>query len=299
MADAGQLPGLHVERRRLDHLKLTGAQPRPPQCPDGSLVAVGHLPEAHRPTDEGDPLVPLLQQMRHGEVAAEHVVDRHRALAVGRRSAVHEHHRSAPALQPREPVMGAGHRRDQDPLHPVLLQQFQVVRFLDLLIVAVAQDDGQARLAGLVLDPACHVGEERVRHVEHDQPYGPAPPGPELARRLVPDETQMLDGRLHPAAGGLGHHVRPVEHVRDSAHRNARVRGNVPDADRRVGHDVPAPPVPQVCGDPLERVKQVSPGGGRAAARVGDASRAGRACGPAWCVCSTVRRRQGRYREVM
>jgi hypothetical protein len=101
-------------------------------------MAVGHLAEGHRPADEGDPLVPGLQQMRHGEVAAEHVVHRHRALAVGRRSAVHEHHGGAPALQAREPVIGAGHRRDQDPLNPVLLQQLQVVGLLGLLVVAVA-----------------------------------------------------------------------------------------------------------------------------------------------------------------
>jgi hypothetical protein len=41
------------------------------------------------------------------------------------------------------------------------------------------------------------------------------------------------------------------------------------------------------------------PAAGGPQPRVGDASRAGRECGPARCVSSAVRRRQGRYREVM
>src|SRR5580692_9662388 len=47
-------------------------------------------------------------------------------------------------------------------------------------------------LAGLVLPPACHVGEERVGHVEYDKPDRPAVPGAQLARGLVPDEPEPL-----------------------------------------------------------------------------------------------------------
>jgi hypothetical protein len=72
----------------------------------------------------------------------------------------------------------------------VFFEQLKVAGFLRLLIVAVTQDDSQSRLAGLVLDAARHVGEERVRDIEDDKPDHAAPPGPELASRLVPDEAQ-------------------------------------------------------------------------------------------------------------
>ena len=112
---AGQLPGLHVECRRLDHLELIGAQASPPQCPMAPSWRSATCRIGHGPPTKATRSWLRLQQMRHGEVTAEHVVDRHRALAVGRRSAVHEHHRGAPALQAHEPVVGAGHRGDQDP----------------------------------------------------------------------------------------------------------------------------------------------------------------------------------------
>ena len=134
--------------------------------------------------------------------------------------------------------MRTGHRRDQDSLHPVLFQQLQVVRFFRLLVVAVAQDQRQARFARLILHAAGDVGEERVRHVEHDQADGAAPAGPQLARRLVPDEPQLLDRGLHPDAGGLGNHVRPVEHIGHRANGDASVGSDIPDADRRVCHGV-------------------------------------------------------------
>ena len=174
------------------------------------------------------------QQVRDREVAAEHVVDRDRALAAGRRPAVDEHHGGAPPLQPGQPRARAGHRRDQHALHPVRFEQPQEALLLALLVIAVAQDDRQPGLAGLVLHPACHVGEERVGHVEHDKPDRPAVPGAQLARGLVPDEPELPDRRVHPVAGLLSHDFGPVEHVRDRGDGDAGVRGDLPDADRHV-----------------------------------------------------------------
>ena len=83
----------------------------------------------------------------------------------------------------------------------MFFQQLQVAGLFHLLVVTVAQDDGQPGVAGLVLDTAGHVGEERVGHIEDDQPDRPASAGAELTGRLVPDEAQRLDRRLDPVTG--------------------------------------------------------------------------------------------------
>jgi hypothetical protein len=188
-------------------------------------------------------------------IAAQDVVHRHRALAPGGGPAVHQDDRRAPLLQQREALVVGGHRGDQDALYPVLFQQLQIVRFLHLLVVAVAKDHGQAGLARLVLDAAGHVGEERVRHVQHDQADRAAAPGAQLTGRLVPDEAELLDGGADSVPCWLGDDVRPVQHVGDSPHRDARMGGDLSDARRRVCH-VPSPDVVQVCGARLERVKR-------------------------------------------
>ena len=68
-----------------------------------------------------------------------------------------------------------------------------------------------------VLDPARHVGEERVGGVEHDVGERAAAPAPELARRLVPHETQLGDGREDTFARAFAHQLRPVQDVGDGA----------------------------------------------------------------------------------
>ena len=200
----------------------------------GALEPVGHLTDRLRPAGVGDVLVPDGQQVGDREVAAEHVVDGDRAVAARRRPAVHKHDRRAAPLQPGQPRARADHRGDQHALHPVLLEQFQVALFLALLLVAVAQDDREARLARLVLHAAGQVGEERVGHVEHDQADRPAPAGPQLAGRLVPDEAEFPDRGVHPVPRRPGDDFWPVEHVGDRGDGDAGVRRDIPDADRHA-----------------------------------------------------------------
>ena len=71
---AGPLPGRHVQRRGLEHVQVILAAPGPLQGPHRAFVPVGDLPDAQRAADERDLLVPLVQQVGHGQVAAEHVV---------------------------------------------------------------------------------------------------------------------------------------------------------------------------------------------------------------------------------
>ncbi len=56
----------------------------PLQGTDRPVPAVADLADAHRAAHERDPLMTGLQQVGHGQVAAEHVVHGHRALAAGR-----------------------------------------------------------------------------------------------------------------------------------------------------------------------------------------------------------------------
>jgi hypothetical protein len=231
---AGLLASRYVRGGGLDDDEVIGGLPGPAQSPDRAVSPVGGLTEGRRAAHVGHPLVPSGQQVRHGEVAAEHVVDGDRAQRPGGRPAVDQDDRGAAALQSGQPLVGARDRRDQDALDPVLFQQLQVTRLPVQLLVAVAQDDGQAGHARLVLDAPGDVGEERVRHVRHDQADGAAAARAQLPGRLIPDEPQRLDRRVHPVPGRPGHDVGPVEHIGDGAHRNAGLRGHILDADRRV-----------------------------------------------------------------
>jgi hypothetical protein len=161
------LPSGHVQRPDVDHLQLTGRAAGPFEGTQRALEPVGHLPDGVRAADVGDVPVAHGQQVGDREVTAEDVVDRDRALATRRRPAVDEHDRGAAPLQPGEPRARAEDRRDQHALHPVLFKQLQVTLLLAFLVVAVAQDDRQARLVRLVFHAARHVGEERVGHVKH------------------------------------------------------------------------------------------------------------------------------------
>lgn len=74
-----------------------------------ALVPVGDLANGGRPSG-GDSVMPRGQQVRDREVAAEHVVDRHRTLTAVRRPAVDEHHGGAPPLSraSRDPASATG-----------------------------------------------------------------------------------------------------------------------------------------------------------------------------------------------
>jgi Helix-turn-helix domain len=229
---AGFLPCGHVERPDVDHVQVFRPPPGVAKSAQRPLVAVGDLADRARAADVGDVLVAGGQQVGDGEVTAEHVVDRDRALAARRRPAVDEDHRRSAPLQPGEPRARADHRRDEHALHPVLFEQFQVALLLAFLVVAVAQDDGEAGLARLVFHAARQVGEERVGHVEHHQAERPAPPRAKLAGGLVAHEAELRDRGVHPLARRPGHDVGPVEHVGHRGDGDAGVGGDLPDADR-------------------------------------------------------------------
>ena len=89
----------------------------------------------------------LLEQVRAGEPAAEHVVDRDRAAVVPARAAVDQHDRGAALdelLQPR--VAAVVDRGDEHAADPLLLQQVEVAALPAGVLAAVADDDHDAAL---------------------------------------------------------------------------------------------------------------------------------------------------------
>ena len=90
---------------------------------------------------------------------------------------------------------------DEDAAYPLFLEHAQVPALLVVRLVRVAQDHRVARRLGVVFDAAGHLGEERVRHVQHDQPQAAAPPRAELARGAVRDEPELLHRGLDPGTG--------------------------------------------------------------------------------------------------
>jgi hypothetical protein len=196
-------------------------------------VPLGDLPDRHRTADEGDPPVSPFHEVRRGEPAAEHVVDRHRAAARLAGAAVDQHDRDAALDEAVEPGMGAvGHRGDEQPLYPLLLQHVEVALLAGGVLTAVAHDEHAAGGLDHALGTAHHVGEERVGHVEHHDGDGAAAPGAELAGGVVAYVAEFGDRVEYPAAGRLGHRFGSVEHVAHRAQRHSRAPGNLLDAGR-------------------------------------------------------------------
>jgi hypothetical protein len=112
------------------------------------------------------------------------------------------------------------HGGDEDPADPLFFEYSQVPAFLVACLVGVAQDHGVPRGLGVIFYAAGHLGEERVRHVQDDQPEAAAPARPELARGAVRDEPQLLHGGLDAGAGQRPHQVGMIEHVGNRADRH-------------------------------------------------------------------------------
>ena len=234
--EGDQLLGRRTAGRRGQRRGRDGEQHRPVAGLHGllrPLAPVAHLPQRRGPADERDPPVAALQQVRHGQRPAGHVVDADAGEVAALGVAVEEHDRDpAPAqgLQRWQVVSGGG---DQHAAHALLVEQLEVAPLPPVVARAVAEQDHTTGLLDGVLDPAGHVGEEGVGRVDDHEPHGAARAGPQLPGRLVADEPEVGDGGVHPVAGALGDQVGLVQHVGDGAHRHPGRRRDLLDAHRR------------------------------------------------------------------
>jgi hypothetical protein len=174
-----------------------------------------------------DAPAPLRDEVLDGEAAAREVVDRDGAEGGVAARAVDEHGGDAALAQPLEPRGDVAERGDEHAVHVLLLEQVEVRGLAVAALVAVAEDDREAGLRRLVFRAACHVGEEGVAHVEHDETHGLAASGAQLPGGVVADEAELVDGLQHAGDGARGDLVGPVEHVGDGADRHARALGDV------------------------------------------------------------------------
>ena len=157
--------------------------------------------------------------MADRDLAAAPVIDGDRALP-GRARPVQQDHRRAAVADAPQLGRAAVHRGDEDAADPLLLQDPQVPALLVVRLVGVAQDHRVARGLGVVLDAPGHLGEERVGHVQHDQPEAAAPACAQLAGGAVRDEAELLHGGLDASPGQRPHQVGMVQHVRHRADRH-------------------------------------------------------------------------------
>jgi hypothetical protein len=112
------------------------------------------------------------------------------------------------------------HRGDEDAADPLLFEYPQVPALLVVRLVGIAQDHGVARGLRVVLDAACHLGEERVRHIQHDQPQAAGAACPQLAGGAVRDEAELLHGGLDAGAGQRPDQIWMIQHVGHGADRH-------------------------------------------------------------------------------
>ncbi len=206
------------------------------QGPAHAVAAVVALTDRQRAADERERLVSGGDQVVGRQLPAGHVVDGDRAQVGAFAAAVEQHDGHAAAAQRVDRQRGFVRGRDQHAAYALLLEHLQIRLLLRHRVVRIAQDHDRAGVAGHVLDPARHVGEERVGDVEHDQTERVGAPGAQRPRGVVADEAEVLYRVQHPVAGGLGDTVRPVQHVRDRADRDARVPGHFLDAGRHAAN---------------------------------------------------------------
>ena len=182
----------------------------------------------HRTTDERDPLVTLLAQVNHGELAAFDVVDTD-AAPRGIRAAVDEDHRHAAAGMDRELRRLLRDGRDQDAAHALLEQQVEIIGLARRVAIAVTDVQRHAGGPSDLLDAFRHVREEGVRRVEYDVRDGSTVPGPQLPAGFVANESEFLDRPQDLAARRFADPVGAVQDVGHGAHRHAGTRSDVLD----------------------------------------------------------------------
>jgi hypothetical protein len=205
----------HRERGHLDDLErgirdLGHGSPR-------ALETIRDLPEHERSAHVRDPPASDRQQVRHREVAALDIVDRHRGEAAGRVLVVHEDHLDASAAQALQPFQVAVDGSDEHPVHALLPEQVEVGVLALGTLVAVAEQHAHARLCRTILGATRDLREEGVARVEHHECDRATATGAQLTRRVVAHEAQLVDRTLHALDRRGGDLGGPVEHVRDGA----------------------------------------------------------------------------------
>jgi hypothetical protein len=93
-------------------------------------------------------------------------------------------------------------RGHEDPRDPLLFEKAKLTALTRTLAAGVAEDHEVVRLAGGVFDAARDIGKERVVDVEHHETDRLALRAAQLSRGAVPDEADLLDGRLDALARG-------------------------------------------------------------------------------------------------
>ena len=240
VARVGAAAGVHGRDR---DLQQDGGRIEP-GLDDGLVRAtapVRALPDRQRAVEERDAPVAQGEQVRDRELTPPPVIDRDRALPGGTRP-VEQHHRGTTVPDAAKRLRPALHRRNEDAAYPLFLQYPQVLAFLRFGLVGVAEDHGVALGLGEVLGAPRDLGEERVRHVQDYEPEAPAAARPELARRGIGDEPQLLHRRFHPRTGLRPDQMRMVQHVGDRADSDPRQGRHVFHAGSHRSSIVPSRP---------------------------------------------------------
>lgn len=115
--------------------------------------------------------------------------------------AVEEHDRDTQTFEPAQWGVSVAQRCDQHALDSLFLEKLQVTQLAHLLPGAVAQENHATDFVHGVFDAPCDVREEGVGSVDHHEPYRPARTCSELTRRLVANESQLLNRRGDAFAG--------------------------------------------------------------------------------------------------
>src|SRR3569833_188575 len=177
----GDLTAVRVHRRHHDVDEVVRRPAGRIERPQRTPAPVAALADGVRAAHEGEAPGTAREKVAGRELAAGHVVHRDRAHVAGG-VVVDEHDRDPAVAEPAQAGGVVRRRSDARAADPLFGQYPKVARLLLRRLAGVADYDGVVAAADDVLDSARDVDEERVAHVEHDEPDRAALPGPQGRR---------------------------------------------------------------------------------------------------------------------
>ena len=175
-----------------------------------------------------------------GELAAEHVVDRRPSTGPGPVTGCPPGPPGCPAARSRARRSSSSNRGDQDALHPLLLEQLQVVRSPSPAArrCCTGSRPGRTRSASSSTPRATSV-KNGLATSSTTRPMVRLRPARSWRADSLRTKPSSSMASPDPARGWARRRVGPVEHVGDGADGDAGARGDVLDAGRRAAHGAP------------------------------------------------------------
>lgn len=182
-----------------------------------AVQPVGNLDQPKGAADEGNSLMTLGDEVPHGQLAAEDVIDSDGTLFAAGRLPVDQDYWRPSGADSGKSLLGVSDRSDEDAADAQFLEEVQAAQFLVGIFLAAAKEHRETIVIPAILNTAGNISEEWVTDVEHDETDCATRARAELPRRLVSDETKPVYHRSNTFSGVRSDEIGAIEDVGDRA----------------------------------------------------------------------------------